>query len=404
MVPSSVLGTVNEWTGSTASRGAVPGRDAPQAAETPGARTAVADTEPPLKVLFDIQHPAQVHLFKHTIWELQRRGHQTLIASRRKELTTDLLDAYDIKHVVLSTRGRRLPGLLGELLVREVRLSSLARSFRPDVVVSRFSPPAAHAAWISRSKALLVHDTHLSPPLFRRFVHGVTLPFVDRLYTPPGFDLGLTAGRHRILDFQELSYLHPDYFQPDRSVLEAHGVDPDRPYAVVRLAAWDAYHDVGHGGLSSVTIDEVLSLLSEYGPVYVSSETRLPPEVDARPIPVPPHLVHHLLYYATVYVGDSGTMATEAAVLGTPAVRITTRAGPDDENVFRELEDRYGLLFSFADEQAALAKLRAFFTDAPDRESWRARRDRLVADQPDVTATLVEQVVALGRDAWAGCR
>jgi predicted glycosyltransferase len=373
-------------------------QDAPQAAETPSARTGVSDTEPPLRVLFDIQHPAQVHLFKHAIWELQRLGHQTMVASREKELTTDLLDAHDIEHVSLSTRRPGLPRLLGELLVREVRMTALARRFRPDVVVSRFSPAAAHAARLSGGKTLLINDTYLSPPLFQRLIHGVTLPFVDRIYTPPGFDLGLDPERHRTLDFQELSYLHPDYFHPDRSVLEAHGVDPDRPYAVVRLAAWDAYHDVGHGGMSRETVDEVLSLLSERGPVYVSSEAPLPAELDAHPIPVPPHLIHHLLYYASVYVGDSGTMATEAAVLGTPAVRITTRAGPDDENVFHELEDRYGLLFSFADERAALEKLQTLLSGPSDREHWRSRRDRLVADQPDVTATLVEQIVSLGRE------
>jgi predicted glycosyltransferase len=359
---------------------------------------AVDESGPTLRVLFDIQHPAQVHLFKHTIWELQRRGHRTLVASREKELTTDLLDAYGIEHVMLTKRGRGLPGLVGELVLREFRLYSLARSFRPDVVVSRFSPPAVHTARMTGARNVLVNDTHLSPPLFRKIIYGMTLPFVDRVFTPEGFDLGLDAGHHGRLDFQELAYLHPDYFQPDPTALEAYGVDPDNPYFVVRLAAWDAYHDVGHAGLSPGTVSELLSTLSERGPVYVSSESPLPPEYDGHAIPVPPHLIHHLLYYATLYVGDSGTMATEAAVLGTPAVRANTLAGPDDESVFVELENRYGLLFSFSDERRALAKVEELLSGDIDRETWRASRDRLVEEQVDVTDALVEQIVAFGTE------
>lgn len=370
-----------------------PRRDSAPATAGSGASE---DSAASIRVIFDINHPAQVHLFKNAIRELEREGHRTLVTSREKEVTRDLLDAYGIDHVTLSKRRSGVVGLVGELLVREVGLLSVARSFGPDVIVSRFTPPVAHVARLLGCRSLLVHDTLLEPRLVRTAMHAVTLPFADAVCTPRGFELSFGRPDHHLLDFQELAYLHPEYFRPDRSLLDRHGVPTERPYSVVRLAAWDAYHDVGHGGLSTEATRDLVELLSEHGAVYISSEAPLPPAFEEYRLPIPPQLVHHLLYYADLYVGDSGTMATEAAVLGTPAVRVNSGVGPDEENVFVELEKRYGLLHSFADETEALRKVEALLAADTPREEWRARRDRLVAEHQDVTGRLVELILALG--------
>jgi len=84
---------------------------------------------------------------------------------------------------------------------------------------------------------------------------------------------------------------------------------------------------------------------------------------------LPVEAIHDLLAFADCYVGDSQTMATEAAVLGTPAVRTSAFVGDDDMSNFRELETEYGLLQSFADEDAAIDRAVAFLKEPP-REAW----------------------------------
>ena len=42
-----------------------------------------------MRVLFDIVHPAHVHFFKHMIWELEKRGHQTRIGRRTCSSSAD---------------------------------------------------------------------------------------------------------------------------------------------------------------------------------------------------------------------------------------------------------------------------------------------------------------------------
>lgn len=346
-----------------------------------------------LRVLFDVGHPAQVHLFRNAIAELERRGHETFVTAREKEVTVDLLEAYGIDHRTLSTRGESLPALVGELLVREVRLFGEVRRFRPDVIVSRLGPVPAHASALSGSRYVAVSDTRIGRPLLRRFYRAVTLPFVDTICVPESFQLPIPPEKRRPLDFQELAYLHPRYFQPDPSVLAAYDVDPESSLFVLRIAGWDAYHDVGHAGLSPETVRRLVELLSEHGQVFISAEGEVPADLSAFRLDIAPEDVHQFLAFADLYVGDSGTMSTEAAMLGTPAIRVNTLVGADDENVFQALDDQYGLLRSYADEERAVRAVERTVEFEVDRVDWQQRRERLVADQPDVTERIVATIL-----------
>jgi len=55
--------------------------------------------------------------------------------------------------------------------------------------------------------------------------------------------------------------------------------------------------------------------------------------------------MHSLLYYATMFIGDSQTMTSEAAMLGTPSLKLNSFAGK--LSVPNELEQKYQLCYSF---------------------------------------------------------
>jgi predicted glycosyltransferase len=350
-----------------------------------------------MNVLFDINHPAHVHLFKNAIWELEDRGADVLVTSREKEITTDLLDAYDIDHRPLSAEEGGAVSLVSEWAAREVRLFSAARSFDPDVVVGRLNPPLVHVSKLLGARNVVVMDTEIKSDAIDTVYSLTTDPFIDVYCTPPGFDTPNDDAEHHLIDFQELAYLRPEYFTPDPERLEAEGVDPSERYFVVRFAAWDAFHDVGYQGFSEDARRELVSYLDERGEVYITSEDSLPEEFAEYQLPIPPHLVHHLLYYADLYVGDSGTMSSEAAILGTPAVRTNSMVDDDTESIFFELENEYGLLYSFADERRALQRVRSILDEGGDDDRWRRKREALVADKQDVTGRLLDLVVEAAR-------
>lgn len=344
-----------------------------------------------MKALFDLYHPSHVHLFKNAIWELEREGHEVLITAREKEVTTALLEAYDLEYVALSTQRSGKIGLMAETATRFGRLVRIARRFRPDVIAGRINPVSVYTSKIAGASCVMFKDSDYTTKL-----STITNPFVDVMYIPANFDIHLGTMEHRINAFQELAYLHPNWFEPDRDLLRNHGIDPDEPYHVLRFVAMKAHHDGGHHGFSREAKRELVSVLEKFGEVYITSEEPLDPEFEEHRLPVPPHLIHHLLSFANLYVGDSQTMATEAALLGTPAVRSNSFAGDRDLSNFVELENEYELLFSFADEADAIEKVSELARDSDVVERWAARRSRVIAEKVDVTEDMVSLLLAEG--------
>ncbi|QLG64330.1 DUF354 domain-containing protein [Halorarum salinum] len=339
-----------------------------------------------MRALFDVSHPAHVHLFKHAAAELGGEGHDVFVASREKDVTTDLLDAAGIAHSPLTGVCDGRYGTAREWVAREGRLLRLVRRFDPDVVVSRLNPAAAHVSRLLGVPNVVFHDSE-----FAGLLERVTTPFATVVCTPAGFGRDFGERQRRYEGFHELAYLHPARFEPDPDALREAGVDPDEPYAVLRFVAMGAHHDVGHESLSPADKRELVERLEEEAglTVYVSSEGPLPADLDDRRVPVPPEAVHQLLAHADVYAGDSGTMATEAAVLATPTARFNPYG--DEMGNFHELHE-YGLVRTlhgvsdFVDAAVALA------TDPDAGDRWRTRRRDMLAEKVDVTAYMLETV------------
>jgi hypothetical protein len=341
-----------------------------------------------MRVLVDISHPAHVHLFRHAIEQLRDDGHEVGVVSREKDVTTDLLDAYDVSHVPISRKRSGAAALPREWLWRELRLLRTARSFDPDVIVSRLNPAAAHVGHLLDVPNVVFHDTEAAG-----LVDRVTTPFATVVCTPEEFDRDVGETQQRYAGFHELAYLHPARFEADPDRLREAGVEPDDPYAVVRLVGMDAHHDAGKHGLSESAVRSLVDGLGTRGDVYVTSEQPLPSDLAAHEPPVAPHEMHQLLAFADVYVGDSATMATEAGILGTPTVRYDPLgAGMGNFAALAE----YGLVVSTDDEDEAVDRAIALAADGGASTRWRRRRRELLADKIDVTAYLTEVVTEVG--------
>ncbi len=343
------------------------------------------------RIHFDVTHPAHVHLFRHAIRDLADAGHGVVVTSRRKEITTDLLDAYGIPHTVLSTMGERKTGLLSEWGLRGARMVRYDWRYKPDVIVSRVSPTAVAAAAATGAKSVVFHDHEGTTRMTKAL-----LPFIDRLCTSTTFrtDYGTPHRRHD--GVQELAYLHPNRFEADRDRLREHGVEPDEPYAVLRFVSMGAHHDVGLEGLSPDAKRRLVDELSAFGPVYVSAEDGISTDLSAEPVPVPPAAIHDLLAEAGAVVTDSNTMATEAGLLGTPTVRSGSYTSTEFSNF--EVLGEAGIVESYGDEGRAVDRAveLAGDPDAPDR--WERKRDAYLEGADDVTEFMVDTILEVASE------
>ena len=99
--------------------------------------------------------------------------------------------------------------------------------------------------------------------------------------------------------------------------------------------------------------------------------------------------IHSLLYYATMYIGDSQTMTSEAAILGTPAIKCNTFAGK--LSIPNELEYKYKLCYSFKPEEESFMfnKINELLKIKNIKNQWKKRREKMLNDKIDVTAFFV---------------
>jgi predicted glycosyltransferase len=338
-----------------------------------------------MRILVDIGHPAHVHFYKNAIKELEAKGHEILVTARDKEVTVDLLKAYDIEHTVLSSMKAGKGNLIKEWTIRDYKLLNIARKFKPDVLTGILNPCVAHVSWVLRKKSIIFNDTEHAT-----FAQKITYPFSDIICTPSCFNKPVGKKQVSYDGYHELAYLHPRYFTPDSKVLTELKLTEDDQFIILRFVSWGASHDIGHKTLTSKNKLDIVNKLKMYGRIFITSEHKLIPELEEYRISLPPEKMHHLLHYATLLYGDSATMASECAVLGTHSIfcDYAGRGYTDEE------EKRYDLVYNFYDENTmgtkSLNKAVELLQDSNLKDKGRQKKEKLLADKIDVTEFMID--------------
>ena len=94
------------------------------------------------------------------------------------------------------------------------------------------------------------------------------------------------------------------------------------------------------------------------------------------------------MYYATMFIGDSQTMTSEAAVLGTPSIRCNTFVGRI--HYLEEEEYKYGLTYGFRPDQteAMFQKIEELLVMPNLKQEWQARRQKMLSEKIDYSRFL----------------
>jgi uncharacterized protein len=346
-----------------------------------------------MRILIDVNHPAHVHLFRCAALEWILRGHDVFWTARDKDLVVALLRNYGFDFQVISTYRRGLAYMILDLMIRDWKLFRLVHRLRPDVMLGT-SVNITHVSRVTSAHSIFFTD---SDPHLIRPIASLSFPFADVIVTPDSIpDTAIKPRWQRkwvkFAGTQKLAYLHPNRFNPDPTVLEELKIDLDEPFFVLRFIAWGASHDLGEGGLNLESQRRIIHTLIPHGRVFITAENDLPPEFEPYLIPIAPYRIHDILYYATLFVGDSQSMTTEAALLGTPAIRCNSMVGRTA--VIDQLEHKYDLAYGFLPNQIdwLLAKITELLMINNVKLRWREKLDRLLADKIDLTSWMVDFV------------
>ena len=335
-----------------------------------------------MRILIDIGHPAHIHLFKNFACRMQERGHKILFTCKDRECVLQLMRVYEFVYDNFGKHYSSVQGKIFGLLKNELQMLNTALQFKPDLFVSHGSTIAAFTSFIMHKPHIAFEDT------FNMEQVKLSMPFTDVVLTGDYPHPSLGKKEIKYPGYHELAYLHPNVFFPDERVLEILGMKKGEKYAIVRFVAWEASHDIGHSGISYENKIKLVKTLSRHLRVFISSEKELPEELKNYQINIPPEQMHNALAYAHLFIGESGTMASECVVLGTPAIFINNKH-------FGCIDDQanYGLLFTYSesenDQITAIKKAEEIALKQNIREEYLAKREKMLADKIDVSAFLI---------------
>lgn len=330
-----------------------------------------------MRILIDIGHPGHVHLFKHLAHRIEADGGEVLFTVRDKECELELLQAEHFPYKNFGKHYKSLWGKLWGLVKFDVEMLWTALRFKPDLLLSHGSIYAAHTAFLLGKKHLSLEDSgNMEQIVLYR-------PFTELILTPEVLHERLGPKQIRYNGYHEIAYLHPNYFNPNICAYEWLGLETDTPYAILRFVSWNATHDIGHKGLTDRDKIRLVEKLSQRMKVFITSEATLPPELEQYKIHLAPERLHDALYFADLVVSEGTTIASEAGVLGTPAIYINSIA-----RSYVQDQEKYGLVFNTC-ESAKVFKLVDQIL-AEDRSVFRTRREKLLADKIDVTEFLYQ--------------
>lgn len=298
-----------------------------------------------MNYLFFFVHPSKFHVFRNTINALKSKGHKVDVVITSKDVLEDLVKAEGWSYTNIFPEGRKIKGVSpyvssGINFFRTIfRLLKYTKGKRYDLFIT--DDLLVYIGKIRKVTSIAFCDDDLSA--VKQF--SLVLSLSDYCLAPEVTDLGKFNSKKIAFDsYKELAYLHPKNFSPNQSIIDKYK-DSNERYFIIRLVSLKSYHDVGKSGLDSEKAKRLINLLKAYGKVYISAERELEPDLEKYRIKIEPNDFKHILSAAYLYVGDSQTMSSEAAVLGVPSFRLNDFVGKI--SVMEEKDVKYGISRSF---------------------------------------------------------
>ncbi len=334
-----------------------------------------------MNILVDIGHPGQVHYFKNALRILEKNNHKILIIARDREFIQILLKKYGFDFI---DRGKGRDGIVGKftyMFQADYLIWREAKKFKPDLFLSFSSPYASQVAFLMRKPHIALNDTEHTDTMHSIF----TYPFCNAILTPSSFGSDLGKKQIRFENVVEGFYLHKNYFKPDLSIYDDLGIEPTKEFAVLRFVSWKAHHDIGQEGLHLETKKELINILSKRYQVFITSEAELPDDLQQYKLKISPDRIHDVLAFATLFVGESSTMGSESALLGTMAIVINPL--PIACNI--RLEEQEGVARYFQSTTELMPFIKEFVQEENQKEVIKSKSNEMQEKFIDATKFLV---------------
>ncbi len=333
---------------------------------------------------FDIGHPFHFHVFSKLVKCLNKSDRIILVTARDKDCNLILLEKSNIEYINRGHGGRTILTKSVYFLRVLFLFLRLKSKYHSKLLIGFSSPYLSFLSKITGTPFIAFDDTDNDTLTWCCYA-----PFAKSILTPVSFPHKRPHKQIRFNGCFELTYLHPKYFVPDSSILEKLNIKHKESYIIIRFVNHSSLHDhhVQHIGRSEKL--RLLSTLMPFGRLFISSEEPLEEEFKPFGFSLNPDEMHQAMAFASFVIGESATMASEAAVLGVPAIFFD----PVGRCYTREEEEKYGLVFRYDPTpdgvERGIKKAIDLLRDPNTKAIWQEKRKKFLEDSVDVQAFLI---------------
>jgi uncharacterized protein len=337
-----------------------------------------------MNILIDIGHPGHVHLFKNLIFEL-RKKHNILVTTKNQKSVINLLKKFNIEFINLGKKynsiyGKALSQIYFDYLIYKIiKKNNINLALGTSISIS-------HACLFSKCKSIILNeDDAKEVPFFSK----LSYPFADYILTPDCLKFENHNSKHIVYSsYHELAYLHPENFKPKENILKKLNINKNEKYFIVRFNAFKAHHDSGIKGISNKK--NLINILEKYGKIFITTEGKIDPYFKKYQIQISPEEMHNAIFYATMFIGDSQTMAAEAAIMGTPSIRCNSFVGK--LAYLEEIEKNYGLTIGFQPKYQDLMfkKIISLLEDETIKKKWLRKKKHMLKEKINLNTWLLQ--------------
>lgn len=336
-----------------------------------------------MRILIEAHHPAHTHFWKFPARRLIQDGHQVRMIGRDRDVMKRLLNVYNWIPTIIPRRKtfqNRFP--VAEMIHRQATVAMEISRFRPDVVASLMG------SYCQTAKIVGVRNVVFTDSEFQHFNHRIAHPFADEIHTPYCFYKPLGAKQHFYKGIHELAFLDGRRFTPDPEIPKSYGLLP-KEYIVIRLSAWNTFHDIQHKGMGDALMDFVNRFKNQFRIVISAEEDQLPDPLKSCAMPVPPDKFHDVLAFARFVLTEGASTASEAACLGVPTVYINST---EPRGYLQMLERDYGLVRNSRSAKGGIPCAIEWLARLDDTglNKLRDARRRMIGDHCDVCRYVVD--------------
>jgi predicted glycosyltransferase len=345
--------------------------------------------------LFAINHPSQFHVFKNLAHRLKDEGNKCCFFIQQRGIIERLVkdQGFEYRMLVSPLWRRVLRGRIGivmrglvHLIQAEFRLFFYCLNNPVDTLIGSDIAITHVAKFFNRVSIIFTDDDWY----FTKGYYHFAFPFATHIIAAETVDLGKwNDKRISYKGTQKISYLHPNIFVPENSVLKKYSLRTGE-FSIVRLVAFDALHDSANNmesGLSAEFLKRVIPFLESKGSVIINAEAGDYPSLSHYCISIDPSDMHSLLFNARFLLTDSQSMHVEAGLLGTPSIRTNKWVDSEQKmHVIDYLEQDYGLGASISPSKPEQLEQKIVeMLDDSSRKAWERKRKKFFSENTDLT-------------------